>query len=182
MFNGKLRLFIGSWLLFSALTPTLQNPINMMIIGFITALFCFNSNRLRQALVTGVLGMWLILCSLSYFVISSTNHFVIPANFIGFFSMFILFSGPVLVKFFGGAEAYKIAGFFAAGIYLFRPIQALFNAFFISIFPYLSRAEALEDRRTLNKYIKYSSLLISTILLWDCQNAMTQLLVNVATV
>jgi hypothetical protein len=89
MFNGKLRLFIGSWLLISAMIPALQNPINMMVVGFITAVFCFNSNMLRQALVTGILGMWLIICGLSYFVISSTSHLVIPANFIivGFISL-----------------------------------------------------------------------------------------------
>lgn len=87
-------------------------------------------------------------------------NFAIPTTFIGFFSMCFLFSGPILIKFFGGSNSYEAAGFFAAGIYLLRPAQALFNAFFVSIFPYLSRAEALEDKKNLNRYIKNSFILI----------------------
>lgn len=82
MWPCRVKIIIGSWLIISGLIPVLQHPINFMAVGFFTAICCFKSGKLWQATITGILGLWIFLCGLSYYIISSALHLVVPANFI----------------------------------------------------------------------------------------------------
>ena len=59
MWHGRIKLIIGVWLIISGFITPLQNPVNLMIIGFIASMCCFRSYRFWQAGATGIVGMWL---------------------------------------------------------------------------------------------------------------------------
>jgi hypothetical protein len=82
MWPCRVKIIIGTWLVISGFIPVLQSPINFLVVGFFTAICCFKSGKLWQATITGILGLWIFLCGLSYYIISSALHVVVPANFI----------------------------------------------------------------------------------------------------
>jgi len=81
MWHGRIKLAIGIWLILSGFISPLQNPINMVVIGFITALCCFSSYRVWQAAATGIVGLWLFLCGLHDIMSISPRIMVSSLNF-----------------------------------------------------------------------------------------------------
>ncbi|MBN2364617.1 MAG: hypothetical protein EH225_00570 [Calditrichaeota bacterium] len=65
MWQGRVKLIIGVWLIISGLVLSLQSPWNLLITGFIIAICCFKSYKLWEASVTGILGLWLFISGLS---------------------------------------------------------------------------------------------------------------------
>ncbi|MEJ2048604.1 MAG: hypothetical protein P8Y60_01950 [Calditrichota bacterium] len=61
MWQGRVKLVIGIWLILSGFVPVLRHPINMIVVGIFTAICCFSSYRIWQAVVIGVIGLWLFL-------------------------------------------------------------------------------------------------------------------------
>jgi hypothetical protein len=84
MWHGRIKLGIGIWLILSGFISPLHNPINMVFIGFVTAICCFNSYRIWQAAATGIVGLWLFLSGLHDIVSLSPRIMVNSLNF--FFS------------------------------------------------------------------------------------------------
>ena len=80
MYHGWVKLIFGVWLIISGLISYLTSPINMMIIGFAGAVFCFSSYKMWQAMATGILGLWLFFCGLSFLL--AHTHLVTSTNFI----------------------------------------------------------------------------------------------------
>ncbi len=80
MCHSWIKLIMGLWLILSGLVSPLVSPINMIIIGFIAGVCCFRSYKLWQAFATGILGLWLFMCGLSFTYMYT--HLVTPVNFI----------------------------------------------------------------------------------------------------
>lgn len=82
MWQGLVKLIIGSWLIISGLIGALQSPLNLLIVGFVTAICCFQSTKIWQATVTGILGIWLFISGLSYFVLGAGPGLIAAWNFL----------------------------------------------------------------------------------------------------
>jgi uncharacterized membrane protein HdeD (DUF308 family) len=82
MWQGVVKLIIGAWLIISGLITALQSPLNLLIVGFVTAICCFQSAKIWQATVTGILGIWLFISGLSYFVLGSGHGLIAAWNFL----------------------------------------------------------------------------------------------------
>ena len=82
MWQGVVKLIIGAWLIISGLIAALQSPLNLLIVGFVTAVCCFQSAKIWQATVTGILGIWLFISGLSYFVLGSGHGLIAAWNFL----------------------------------------------------------------------------------------------------
>ncbi|HHE38578.1 hypothetical protein B1H10_01240 [candidate division KSB1 bacterium 4484_188] len=82
MWHGRIKLVLGLWLVLSGVFSSFQSPINMMIVGFLAGVCCFRSYKLWQAAATGIIGLWLFLCGLSYLFSSMVVHLMTPENFI----------------------------------------------------------------------------------------------------
>ncbi|MCK4575259.1 oligosaccharide flippase family protein [candidate division WOR-3 bacterium] len=86
--------------------------------------------------------------------------FVIPTSFINFSSGFIVLLGPILIKFLGD---FALAGIFTASLMIFKGAKTALTALFISIFPHLSRQEALKNYQMLNRIIRNGLIFISVV-------------------
>jgi len=87
-------------------------------------------------------------------------HFVIPTSFINFSSGFITSLGPLFIKFLGD---FTLAGIFTASLVIFKGARTVISAIFISIFPHLSRQEALKNYETLNRIIRSGFIFIVVV-------------------
>lgn len=81
MWHGRIKLFLGVWLIISGIVAPLQNPVNEIVVGFIVGICCFRSFRFWQAAATGFVGMWLFYSGLSDLIYVGKN-FAVPANFL----------------------------------------------------------------------------------------------------
>lgn len=81
MWHGRVKLLLGIWLIISGFLSPLQIPLNMVVVGFIGALCCFNSYRIWQAAATGIVGLWLFLSGLHDWVQFEPRILVTPQNF-----------------------------------------------------------------------------------------------------
>ncbi len=84
-------------------------------------------------------------------------RFVIPTGFINFSSGFMTQLGPPLIRFLG---SFTLAGVFTASLDIFKAARTALNALFISIFPHLSRLEALKNTRELDKMVRNGLILV----------------------
>lgn len=75
MWQGWANLILGVWLIISGLITTLHQPINMIIVGILAAIFGFWAYKMWQQVVNGVLGIWIFLSGIAF-------NLVGPANFI----------------------------------------------------------------------------------------------------
>lgn len=193
LFSGYLSLsllFIGSCLfyffLFSlrgvlqGLRELKDNAISIIIefsvmLGLLI-LFFFNAKDLRSAALAIFLAP---LCSLVFILLTSIKHrkrfalpaadiphtgqllrFIIPTGFINFSSGFMTQLGPPLIRFLG---SFTLAGVFTASLDIFKAARTALNALFISIFPHLSRQEALRNRAKLDLMIRNSLVLVCVV-------------------
>ena len=90
-------------------------------------------------------------------------RFAIPAGMINFLTIFLLRSGPLLIKACGEGEANQLVAVFAAGLTLVNAARLLFSALFTSLFPHLSRAEVLKDKEKLREYVQKSILFVAIV-------------------
>ena len=81
MWHGRIKLIIGVWLIISGFITPLQNPVNLMIIGFIAGMCCFRSYRFWQTGATGIVGMWLFYSGLVDLMYAG-NNLTVLANFL----------------------------------------------------------------------------------------------------
>lgn len=86
--------------------------------------------------------------------------FVIPTSFINFSSGFIMLLGPLLIKFLGN---FTLAGIFTASLIIFKGAKTALTALFISIFPHLSRQEALKNYQLLNRIIRNGLIFVTFV-------------------
>jgi O-antigen/teichoic acid export membrane protein len=86
--------------------------------------------------------------------------FVVPTSFINFSSGFITALGPLFIKVLGD---FSLAGIFAASLVLFKGARTVLTSLFISVFPHLSRQEALKNYGKLKRIIVSSLLFICII-------------------
>ena len=93
MWQGKIQLIIGIWLILSGVVTLFQHPGNMLVIGFLLALCCFSSFKIWQAALVGVLGLWLFLCGLHDWMGISGKIMVSQLNFI-FSGVLLSFAQP----------------------------------------------------------------------------------------
>ncbi len=98
MWQGRVELIIGVWLIISGFVMALQSPLNLLIVGFITAVCCFNSYKLWQATVTGILGIWLFISGLSYFVMGTGHGLITTLNFLIIGIIILIMAIWLLVK------------------------------------------------------------------------------------
>jgi len=84
--------------------------------------------------------------------------FVIPTSFINFSSGFITQLGPLFIKFLGN---FSLAGIFTVSLDIFKAARTALTALFISIFPHLSRQEALKNRKMLDRMIREGLIFVS---------------------
>jgi hypothetical protein len=82
MWYGRIKLAIGTWLILSGFISPLQNPINMVVIGFITVICCFNSYRIWQTAATGTIGLRLFFNGMHDVVSLSPRIMVSSMNFL----------------------------------------------------------------------------------------------------
>ncbi len=59
MWPGIAKIFLGIWMIFSALFDPLQSPYNLMVVGLMCSVCCFCSNSILLGLATGIIGFWL---------------------------------------------------------------------------------------------------------------------------
>jgi O-antigen/teichoic acid export membrane protein len=86
--------------------------------------------------------------------------FIIPTSFINFSSGFMTQLGPPLIRFLG---SFTLAGIFTASLDIFKAARTALNALFISIFPHLSRQEALKNEEKLARMIRNGLLLVGIV-------------------
>jgi hypothetical protein len=82
MWHGSIKGFVGIWLIISAIFPPLQHPLNMLVTGFVVAICCFSSQRLWQAITTGIVGVSLFLSGLHDLTGASPKVLVTQMNFL----------------------------------------------------------------------------------------------------
>ncbi len=121
------------------------------------------------------------LCSLAFILLTSIKHrkrfsrslsqsphtkkllaFIIPTSFINFSSGFMTQLGPPLISF---LASFSLAGVFTASLDIFKAARTALNALFISIFPHLSRQEALKNKQKLELMIRNGLLLVGLVFL-----------------
>jgi O-antigen/teichoic acid export membrane protein len=83
--------------------------------------------------------------------------FIIPTSFINFSSGFLTQLGPPLIRFF---STFALAGVFTASLDIFKAARTALTALFISIFPHLSRQEALKNTEKLTRMIRNGLILV----------------------
>jgi stage V sporulation protein B len=86
--------------------------------------------------------------------------FIIPTSFINFSSGFMTQLGPPLIRFLG---SFTLAGIFTASLDIFKAARTALNALFISIFPHLSRQEALKNEKKLARMIRNGLALVGLV-------------------
>ena len=86
--------------------------------------------------------------------------FIIPTSFVNFSSGFITSLGPLFIKFLGD---FALAGIFAASLVIFKAARTVLTSLFISIFPHLSRQEALKNYQMLNRIIRTGLIFVSIV-------------------
>lgn len=86
--------------------------------------------------------------------------FIVPTSFINFSSGFMTQLGPPLIRFLGG---FALAGVFTASLDIFKAARTALNALFISIFPHLSRQEALRNKEKLARMIRNGLLMVGSV-------------------
>ncbi|GAB4379186.1 MAG: hypothetical protein Kow0042_28320 [Calditrichia bacterium] len=98
MWHGRIKLILGIWLIISAFLSPLKSPLNMMVIGFVGAICCFNSYRIWQAIATGLVSLNLFLSGLHDLirfepqVLASSANFLISGVILGILGMWCLFT------------------------------------------------------------------------------------------
>ncbi len=75
MWQGWVNVVLGIWMLISGFVPSLQTPVNLIIVGLLIAVMGFTAYKTWQGIVNGILGLWL-------FVSGAIIHLMAPANFI----------------------------------------------------------------------------------------------------
>ncbi len=119
------------------------------------------------------------LCSLLYILSTISKHrkrfsnqpsqvpttrtllrFVIPTSFVNFSSGFITQLGPPFIKI---VSNFSLAGVFTASLDIFKAARTALTALFISIFPHLSRQEALKNKKRLHVMIRDGLIFVLTV-------------------
>ncbi len=75
MWQGWINVVLGIWMIVSGLVPSLQTPVNLIIVGLLIAIMGFWTYKTWQGIVNGILGLWL-------FVSGAIIHLLAPVNFI----------------------------------------------------------------------------------------------------
>jgi O-antigen/teichoic acid export membrane protein len=191
LFSGYLSLsllFIGSCLFYfflfflrgvlQGLRELKDNAISIIIefSVMLISLICFF--LIAKDVRLAALALFLApLCALAFILLTSIKHrkrfshplpknpstkellqFIVPTGFINFSSGFMTQLGPPLIRFLGG---FSLAGVFTASLDIFKSARTALNALFISIFPHLSRQEALKNRTKLDVMIRNGLLMVS---------------------
>ncbi|MEA1913585.1 MAG: oligosaccharide flippase family protein [candidate division WOR-3 bacterium] len=92
--------------------------------------------------------------------------FIMIGTFISLMNMWIMRSGPVLLKIVGEAEADKLAGLFSAIMIPLNLARTIVIALFTALYPNLSRAYSLEDKNLIQRYVFKSIGIVGIIIIF----------------
>jgi hypothetical protein len=77
MWQGWISFLLGIWLIISGLTPVLQYPINLILVGVLSIIFGFWGIKSWSEAINAILGIWIVVSALAYNMIISQNFLVI---------------------------------------------------------------------------------------------------------